>query len=304
MVLQDRDIEALKLLSDYFMLSSRQLREWVYSNDSTGRVTRRRLLEMRVGGLIEKRNLQVVNPRDGSTSPVFHLTKQGLEFLAGHLDDDSIVRKPTEPSQPQHLLHYVAVADTQRMLRQAIAATPEPISLNRWVNEDEAINIHEANTPRRFLRTKFSNVLCMPDAAFLLEYNGAKAVFYVEQDRDSFFHERVAARKSPGYRKLWDQAGHRQHFPMSNLDYFFVLFIAPSEKRRDQLRRAFAKKNDEHGVAKAFRFVAFDQVTPNNFLFESLLTRCQDDDLVPMVKRVTPPTTNSQPASLLSSGTE
>ncbi len=304
MILQERDIEALILLARYFMLTSRQLREMCYSNDSTGRVTRRRLTGMRQAGFLQKRNLQVVNPLDGSASPVYHLTKTGLEFLAGHLDDEMLLRKPVEPSQPQHLLHYIAVSDTHRMMNAAIDATVEDIKLLRWVNEDEALNLLEANTPRRFMRTKFSNVICMPDAAFVLEFKGIRAVFYVEQDRDSFFHDRVAARKSPGYRKLWEQKGHRQHFPESNIDFFFVLFVAPGKKRRDQLCRAFAKKNADHEVQKAYRFVAFDQITPNNFLFETILTRCQDDELVSLVKRATSPTTNSQPAPLLQSGLE
>lgn len=294
MILQDRDIEALKLLATYFMLTSRQLRLWCYCNDSTGRVTRRRLLEMRNEGLVEKRNLQVVNPKDGSTSPVFHLTKKGLEFLAGHTDDDSLLRKPIEPSQPQHLLHYIAVSDTHRLLRSAIECSTEPIQLNKWVNEDEAINLSATQAPRKFLRTTFGNVLCAPDAAFQLEYQGARAIIYLEQDRDSFFHERVAARKSPGYRKLWDQGGHKTQFPETNIDHFLVLFVAPNAKRRDQLCRAFAKRNSDHGVLKAFRFMAFDELTPENFLFDSMLTRCLDDATVPLVRRVNAPTTVSQ----------
>lgn len=294
MILQDRDIEALKLLADYFLLTSRQLRLWCYSNDSTGRVTRRRLLEMRNEGLVDKRNLQVVNPKDGSTSPVFHLTKKGLEFLAGHLDDESLLRKPVEPTQPQHLLHYVAVSDTQRLCRSAIESSTEAISLVKWVNEDEAINLSESDKPRKFLRMTFGNVLCVPDAAFVLEYQGARAVVYLEQDRDSFFYERVAARKSPGYRKLWDQGGHKIQFPETNIDHFLVLFVAPNAKRRDQLCRSFAKRNADHGVAKAFRFMAFDEATPENFLFESLLSRCSDDATVPLVRRVNVPTTVSQ----------
>ena len=108
MILQDRDIEALSMLARYFMLTSRQLRQWCYRSDTTGRVTRRRLTAMRHEGFVRKRNLQVVNPRDGAASPVYHLTRQGLELLAGHFDDESLLRKPVEPSQPQHLQHYIA----------------------------------------------------------------------------------------------------------------------------------------------------------------------------------------------------
>ncbi len=304
MILQDRDIEALSLLARYFMLTSRQLRSMCYTTDSTGRVTRRRLTAMRHEGFVRKRNLQVVNPRDGAASPVYHLTRQGLELLAGQFDDDSLLRKPVEPSQPQHLQHYIAVADTHYMLHQAIESTDEDVKLARWVNEDEPINLDDGEAKKTFLRKKFGNVVCIPDAAYVLEYKSIKAVFYLEQDRDTYFHDRVAARKSPGYQKLWEQKGHKLQFPETNIDFFFVLFVAPNKRRRDQLKKAFAKKNATHEVQKAYRFVAFDEVKPENFLFESLLTRCRDDEMSPMVKRVAQPTTDSQPSPLLQSGLE
>lgn len=304
MILQERDIEALSLLARYFMLTSRQLRAMCYTADSTGRVTRRRLTAMRHEGFVRKRNLQVVNPRDGSASPVYHLTRQGLELLAGHFDDESLLRKPVEPSQPQHLQHYVAVADTYHMMRNAIESTSDDVKLIRWVNEDEPTNLDAGDAPKTFLRKKFGNVICLPDAAYVLEYKSIRAVFYLEQDRDTYFYDRVAARKSPGYQRLWEQKGHMAQFPESNLDFFFVLFVAPNKKRRDQLKKAFAKKNATHDVQKAYRFLAFDEVTPENLLFETLLTRCQDDELVPMVKRVTQPTTVLQPSPLLQSGLE
>ncbi len=302
MILQERDIKALSLLSQYFMLTSRQLREMCFTTDSTGRVTRRRLTGLRQAGYVRKRNLQVVNPKDGSNSPVFHLTRTGLELLAGHFDDDSILRKPVEPSQPQHLQHYTAVSETQRLMHAAVEATSEKIRIDKWVNEDEALNLDEADKPRRFLRTKFGNVVCIPDAAYVLEFKEQKAIFYLEQDRDTFFHDRVAARKSPGYQQLWEQQGHRQHFPETNVGHFYILFVAPSAKRRDQLCRAFAKKNDGHEVQKAFRFVSFDEATPDNVLFESIFACCHHTEMVPMVKRGATPTTEVKTTSLLPSG--
>ena len=189
-------------------------------------------------------------------------------------------------------------------MRSAIESTSDEVKLIRWVNEDEATNLDAGDAPKTFLRKKFGNVICLPDAAYVLEYKSIRAVFYLEQDRDTYFYDRVAARKSPGYQKLWEQKCHMAQFPESNLDFFFILFVAPNKKRRDQLKKAFAKKNATHEVQKAYRFVAFDEVKPENFLFETLLTRCQDEELVPMVKRVIQPTTVSQPSPLLQSGLE
>ena len=187
-------------------------------------------------------------------------------------------------------------------MRKALAATSEEIKLTRWVNEDEPVNLESIEDPKLNLRKKYDSVICLPDAAFVLEYKSVRAVFYLEQDRDTYFHDRVAARKSPGYQRMWEQRGHLSQFPDSSLEFFFVLFVAPNQKRRDQLKRAFAKKNANHDVHKAFRFLAFNQVTPENFLFDPLLTRCEDNSLLPLVKRVTQPTTNNQPSIELQSG--
>ncbi|QDT64070.1 replication-relaxation family protein [Calycomorphotria hydatis] len=290
MQLQERDIQALAHLARYFLLNSRQLREDCFPDDSTGRICRRRLTKMMHAGYVRKRNMQVVSPSDGSTSPVFHLTKQGREFLAGHFDDDAFLVKPVEPSQPQHLYHYVAVSETHRLLDQAVKHFENEIQISHWVHEDEVINPDEPDSKKRkLLRTEFTGerkIVCIPDAAFILDYAGQKAVVYLEQDRDTFFHDRVAARKSPGYRTLLERNGHKAHFPESSLDFFYVLVIAPSRRRADQLRKSFAKKNEDHNVRKTYRFGALKELTAENLFFEPVYSCCHHDDRVPLVKRM------------------
>ncbi|MCA9037163.1 MAG: replication-relaxation family protein [Planctomycetaceae bacterium] len=291
MVLQERDIKVLAALSRYFILNSRQIREICFPDDSAGRITRRRLSKLMHAGYVRKRNMQVVNPADGSATPVYHLTNQGREFLAGHFDDDTFLTKPLEPSQPQHLYHYVAVAETHRLFDRAIASASGEAKLIRWVNEDEFVNPDEPDaSKRRLLRANFdSRIVCLPDAAFVLRSQDQNAVFYLEQDRDTFFHDRVAARKSPGYQKLLASAGHRQHFPESELPFFYVLVMTPTAKRAEQLRRAFAKRNRNEDVQKTYRFGSFEELNEHNLLFEPLLSCCHRDDRVPLIKRVASP---------------
>ncbi len=130
-----------------------------------GRVTRRRLTKMGHDGFVRKRNLLVVNPRDGAASPVYHLTKSGRELLAAHFDDDSFLFKPVEPSQPQHLFHYIGVSDVHIMLDRALPLQ-SAASLTRWVNEDEFVNVDEPDKKARFkLLTQFNNpskLVCAP----------------------------------------------------------------------------------------------------------------------------------------------
>jgi len=288
MVLQERDIQVLVALARYFMLNSRQIREMCFPGDTTGRISRRRLTSMMHAGYVRKRNLQVVSPSDGSVCPVYHLTRTGLEFLAAHLDDELLLLKPIEPSQPQHLYHYVAVAESHRLFDGA-AAEQSPLVISRWCNEDEIVNPEESDPgKRRLLRTDFSDagrVRCIPDAACVLEYRGQRAVVYIEQDRDTFFHDRVAARKSPGYRELLSRHGHRAHFPDTTLDFFYVLFLAPTKKRCDQLRKAFAKKNKEDQALKVYRFGSLEELNHTNLFFDPMYSCCHHDDRVPLVKR-------------------
>lgn len=287
MQLQSRDIQALTMLAQYFMLTSRQLRQLCFHDDSTGRVTRRRMLKMSQDGLVRKRQLLVVNPRDGAASPVFHLTKIGREFLASHYDDESYLQKPVEPSQPQHLFHYVGVSDSHILLDEAIAKQSH-IGLDCWVNEDEFVNPDETDKNKRVkLLTQFQDsnkVVCAPDAAFVLSANGHRAVMYVELDRDSFYHDRVAARKTPGYKKHLAMRAHMKHFPTSTLNSFFVLFIAPTEKRVRQLRDAFAKTNTGDPALNIYRFGSFETLTPENVLTAPVFRCCHHDNLVSLVK--------------------
>ncbi|MDP1796577.1 MAG: replication-relaxation family protein [Planctomycetaceae bacterium] len=288
MVLQERDIAALLICARCFIVSASQIRRVCYPDDTTGRVTRRRLTKMVHEGVLFRRRLAVVNPTDGAATPVYHLTKTGREFLASHFDDPQFLHLPIEPSQPQHLQHYVAVAETRLLLDAAVSQHAD-VKLHRWCHEDAILNPEEPDaTKRRRLFTELSTspkLVCVPDAAFVLEFQGQRAVCYLEQDRDTFFHDRVAARKSPGYSGLFQQQLHKQHFPETTLDHFFVVVITPTAKRRDQLQTAFTAKNKGTPAERIYRFGSFDELTPENFLFEPMFRCCHHDDRVPLVKR-------------------
>ena len=288
MILQERDIEVLSYLAQYFILTAAQLREMCFPDDTTGRVTRRRLTKMVHDGFVRRRQMQVVNPVTGAASPVYHLTAEGRIFLAGHFDDELLLQKPIEPSQPQHLFHYTAVSESHRLFNRAAAANPE-VEVKLWVNEDEIVNPDEPEKKNRhLLRTAFEgdrNLVCLPDGAMVLQYKDQRAVLYLEQDRDTYFHDRVAARKSPGYRELLLRSGHKVHFPETTLPFFYVLFIAPNAKRRDQLRQAFRKKNENHDIQKVYRFLAFDEALKSNLFFDPLCVCCHHDNRVPIVQQ-------------------
>ena len=301
MQLQPRDIQALAFLGRYFLLNSRQLRELAYPEDNTGRVVRRRTKAMRLAGLIKQRRLQVVNPSDGTPSPVFHLARAGCEWLAGHFDDPSYLTKPLEPKTPQHLWHYVRVSDVHILVDRAIAQEPN-VALNHFVHEEAWVNPEEEDPSKRYrLLTSFSGTkktVCSPDAAMVLQAEGHQAVMMIEADRDTYFYGQAAARKKPGYQRLLAKQHHRRLFPSTTLDHFYVVFFAPTEKRSKQLRDAFAKQNATDPALSIYRFGALESLTPNTLLTSPLFRACHHDDLVPLVKQPSPSQPTDESTSL------
>lgn len=290
-----RDIPILDWLSKLFLMNRRLVQRLCFPDDKEGRVARRRLNALVQGGFIKRRTLMAVSPGDGSSAPTYHLTKQGREFLAAHFSDPTLLLLPIEPKQPLYLLHYLAVAETVALFQQAMEQTEE-ISMSRFVLEDHVVNIDEPNAASHFsleyvTQTPVRKIVCDPDGAFELRYKESRAVFYLEQDRDrNQWQGRVASKKNPGFEYLFNKKLHRMHFPDNPLPYFFVLFITPTPRRRDQLRKAFAHQNKDKEFGKFFRFAAFPDLQEavnagRNLFFEPLFFRPVDDEPVALIKK-------------------
>ena len=91
--------------------------------------------------------------------------------------------------------------------------------------------------------------------------------------------QQIAASKTPGYAAMAERRLHRRHFPQTTLDAFTVLMVAPSERRRDALRKAIATKPG----AALWRFVAASDLTPERFLLDPIFHPC-DGEPVPLIK--------------------
>lgn len=281
-----RDIPTLKSLGRYFLMNRRMIQQECYPSDKDGRLSRRRLSALCRDRYISKQRMLVVNPRDETPAPVYHLAKKGCQFLAEHFEDDRYLVKPTTIAQPMHLYHYLAVANTHILLDKAI--TQSHVQLLNWCNEQEILNPEQTDS-RQYIRlyselkTTPRKLVCAPDSAFLLEVGEHRGVFYLEQDRDrdNYSHKRVAALKSPGYAELHRQQWHRKkHFPTTTLNRFTVTMIAPTEKRRDALRRAFQGKDS----SELWRFASLTDLTAETFLHGRVWYRTDSDQRQPLVK--------------------
>ena len=121
----------------------------------------------------------------------------------------------------------------------------------------------------------------LPDAAWLLSYRGYKKVYYLELSRGTSGIQQIASSKSPGFAGLAEVQGHKKHFPDTNVPSFTVLAVEPSVNRRDALMRAM---KDKPG-AKAWKFLAWPEFSPETALFESIVYDAENG-AVPLIRRL------------------
>src|SRR5207249_699104 len=145
---------------------------------------------------------------------------------------------------PHHLYlyHFCAVAETHMTVARSCEIAG--MELVEWVGERALRDPRQTEPERRYrLYQRFDRVVCVPDAGLLLKKGNLAKVYYLEQDRDTTRSaERVAASKCGGYAALFEARGHYRHFPDATWDNFNVLLVAPSPRRRDNLRAAVTKK--------------------------------------------------------------
>lgn len=271
-MLTPRDIQVVCSVARYHTLTRSQITRLHFSDDDDGRITRKRLQELLKLGLIHRTNMQVVNPLQGAPAPVYYPSREGCEFAVQETGDLRYRTCSWQTPVWQTLYHFVAVAETHMMLDRA-ASQCDGVSVAEWFGEESIVNPDGRRPEDRYrLYTRLSDELvCVPDAAFLLEKGAHQKAFYLEQDRDTTKNAaRVAAQKHAGYFGLAGQQGHRRHFPTVTASDFNVLMVAPTERRRDALRAAFAAKPG----AKMWRFASLTELRADSFLDKAVWHHC------------------------------
>jgi hypothetical protein len=169
------------------------------------------------------------------------------------------------------------------MLDAALALHPH-VKCHQFFNEWDVVNPEEAEPERRFrlylLIHETPRLVCAPDAAFLLEMDGHRKAFYLEQDRNTSGTRQIAASKTKGYSVMAQQQLHRKHFPDETVGTFTVLMIAPDERRRDALRKAI---KDKPG-AELWKFACISDVTAEAFFHSRVFYPCAGEP-TPLMKR-------------------
>lgn len=285
-----RDIELLASVARYYTLTRKQINALHFPTDTDGRITRKRLRLLHEAKLINRTNMQVVNPLMGAPAFVYYPSAEGCAFLAQEMKDESYKSACTLTPNWMYLAHWVEVAETRIRLDRAVmkmtdakALVKTDIAVADWMGEWTIANPEEQAPEKRFkLYVRLGpKLVCAPDAGFLLEKSGFRKVHYLEEDRDTTKNaERVAAQKCHGYAGLYEQRMHlKRHFPLANVEKFTVLFVAPSVNRRDALRKAFASKP----AAWLYRFASKPDLTEDTFLKAPVWYPCEGDP-VPLIR--------------------
>jgi len=279
----DRDIEILRAVARYYVLTRADIQRLCFPKDKTGRATRRRLQALVSAGLLNRTPTPIFNPQGGTAWPAYYPSNRGLDFLAEHLDDERFLGVSSRRPETYHLLHWLAVTQTHIAFDRAIDRQ-DAVRCEGWLNEWDTVNPQEPQPERRYrhytvLRER-PRLVCVPDAAFLLAVGAHSKVFYLEQDRATIGIRQFVARKTPGYAALSKRNGHRRHFPQVTVDSFTVIAVTPTPRRRDALRKALRGKSG----ADLWKFAPQTNLAPEAFLHNPVFFPCEGDP-VPLVKK-------------------
>jgi hypothetical protein len=223
----------------------------------------------------------VASSFDAVPAPVYMLTTVGCQYLAEKTGNTQYLYKPVQLPHPLHLIHAMAVADLHMLFDAAIAAQTG-IVLEAWHNEYDVVNASEPDpTYHCRLRTKFPGepeIICSPDAAFMMSHDGRRFAYYLELERGDGHGgtgpRQLAERKCPGYAEVARLKLYLKHFPAAQIDEFRVLVIVPDILRRDAVRQAFQKKDPVAFRTDLWRFAAQTDITPDTLLHNEIYYRC------------------------------
>lgn len=273
MPLNAQDLNVLRLVAIYYVLTREQIQRLAGSEESSGRGTRKRLSRLMDGGYIVRHTMQITLPGKAGAAPAYYPTQKGAELLAEYFDDDSFLATNTRHPRADRLAHWIAINDSRILIENA-AKVCEPLKVLKWVTEWETVNKDAAKKDQFVLHTQLSEsppLSCSPDAAFLLEYKGRSAVYYVEVCRGTSSPGQIAARKTKGYEKLANLGLHCKHFPESTRDTFRVLLITTNEYRTKKIASELSGKPG----ADLWLIMNQQMLTTDNFFTGAVALDCR-----------------------------
>src|SRR6266487_47394 len=87
-------IAIMRALALYYVLLRCQIQDLCCPRDTSGRVTRHRLLQLHQAGLVNKTRMEVVGHGE-APAPAYYSSHKGLELLACELNDEWFLTRNT-----------------------------------------------------------------------------------------------------------------------------------------------------------------------------------------------------------------
>jgi len=220
--ISQRDRAILADIRRLNIASGQQLRRLHYADTDTGKRMARlelaRLTQLRAVARLERR---VGGVRAGSDGYVYALDTLGQRLLE---PERRRYRSPWTP-QPHHLRHALAVSELYVRLREA----------ERGMNAHIEVFDTEPSCWRSFTGPGGSRIVLKPDAFAVVSGQSYEDHWFVELDCATESSPRIVS-KAKLYARYW-QSGREQ---ASSGLFPGVLWVAPSERRRNQIVRAIA----------------------------------------------------------------
>jgi Replication-relaxation len=226
--LSQRDHHILKDVARLQLTSGGQLRRLHYEDSASGhRLVRHDLVRLVAWQLLARLDRRIGGVRSGSEGFVYGLAVAGQRLLH---PDRRRYRAPWTP-EPSYLAHAIQVSELAVQLTERTRTSGFELELFDA----------EPAAWRSFNGAGGQRLVLKPDAYVECLTGQYEDRYFVEVDRGTESLTRIAE-KGRAYGRHW-QSGHEQD---AHGIYPQVLWIAPDEKRRDQIIEALSRLQPEH----------------------------------------------------------
>lgn len=253
----ERDVELLKAVGDYRLLTAPQVQRLFFNSISAGR---RRLFELWQHKLLDRRFIPV-RPNEGDAPILYTLTARGARYLVAK----QCVPEEAPPYTPflskgssLFIEHTLRRNDFRVALTLACRGHGDRNLL--WWRQDLGIK-HVVTFPDPGHRSTMRHVSVLADGMFGIEHLGKKLYYFVEIDRATVSRARMLLRLK-GYYHLWEQKRlHQKH----GIPSFRVLIATSNNSRLRGLLELTRHISIDARGTKLFWFTTFNRYdTPSD----------------------------------------
>lgn len=253
-----RDIEILKAVYEYRVISHAQLTQLVFGNNHPS-VATKRLYTLYHNGYLERLFLPV---RGGvAVSPTLYLLgEKGARELAVHSEYLNFSwSKDQLKVGTLFLSHTLAISEFR--LRVTLACRAAGIPLLEWRSERDLKKSYDKVTFTTAVGVS-RTIPILPDGYFVLQTPEGNRNFILELDRGTMEGKRFKA-KVEGYTAYFESGGYTTRFGTKSLR---VLTVTESQRRMRNLKKIVERA----GGKSRFWFASLDALSIPSLLFEPM----------------------------------